>query len=186
MIPLVDQIANLLHKDRSDLLETLIIKASSNDDLSISFSKEIVDQFWPNKITKPYTSLTREEKQESLHLANKILHIYGCHQTAFAAMCKIYFDIAAYMLGESMVRRLRDKVISSSPKQGAGKMYIFSIDIPSEDDAGIMSGNDIVTVIVDSGNPGGDKVGEEFKHHIQTALADWYESKKISATVIDL
>ena len=58
---------------------------------------------------------------------------------------------------------------------------IFDITNPGELSAGIYGYTDIVKMIIESGNPGGEK--EEFVEHIKNALSEWYEGSNIVATI---
>lgn len=50
---------------------------------------------------------------------------------------------------------------------------VYNIYVPSELSAGLRSVSDTVTVIVESGMPGGSK--GEFQEHIKKSLEEWYD-----------
>lgn len=55
-------------------------------------------------------------------------------------------------------------------------VYKYEIDSPDELDAGLHGFRDEVTVIVDSGEPGGDPTGEDsFEEYMRQALIEWYD-----------
>lgn len=56
--------------------------------------------------------------------------------------------------------------------------YIFEVDGIYDPAAGIITHGDTVTVIVDSGNPGGEP--GEFEQFMCEALADWYDGAKVA------
>lgn len=58
------------------------------------------------------------------------------------------------------------------------KAYTFHIVVPSEMDAGIRGYYDEITVIVASGEPGGD--ADEFKEYVQTSLVEWFDGGKVT------
>ena len=53
----------------------------------------------------------------------------------------------------------------------------FDIISPGEIAAGIRGFTDLVSVDVDSGNPGGE--AGEFEEFIRQALADWYDGARV-------
>ncbi len=59
-------------------------------------------------------------------------------------------------------------------------VYKYEIDSPDELDAGLHGFSDEVTVIVDSGEPGGDPTGEDsFEEYMRQALIEWYDGAKV-------
>jgi len=59
-------------------------------------------------------------------------------------------------------------------------VYKYEIDSPDELDAGLHGFSDEVTVIVDSGEPGGDPTGEDsFEEYMRQALIEWFDGAKV-------
>ena len=59
-------------------------------------------------------------------------------------------------------------------------VYKYEIDSPDELDVGLHGFRDEVTVIVDSGEPGGDPTGEDsFEEYMRQALIEWYDGAKV-------
>ena len=59
-------------------------------------------------------------------------------------------------------------------------VYKYEIDSPDELDAGLHGFSDEITVIVDSGEPGGDPTGEDsFEEYMRQALIEWYDGAKV-------
>jgi len=59
-------------------------------------------------------------------------------------------------------------------------VYKYEIDSPDELDAGLHGFSDEVTVIVDSGEPGGDPTGEDsFEEYMRQALIEWFYGAKV-------
>ena len=58
------------------------------------------------------------------------------------------------------------------------KIYKFDIYVPGEYSAGIRGFTDAITVMVDSGDPGG--IPGEFEEFIIEALAEWYDGGVVS------
>lgn len=59
-------------------------------------------------------------------------------------------------------------------------VYKYEIDSPDELDVGLHGFSDEVTVIVDSGEPGGDPTGEDsFEEYMRQALIEWYDGAKV-------
>jgi len=59
-------------------------------------------------------------------------------------------------------------------------VYKYEIDSPDELDAGLHGFGDEVTVIVDSGEPGGDPTGEDsFEEYMRQALIEWFYGAKV-------
>lgn len=54
------------------------------------------------------------------------------------------------------------------------KQFTFDITAPAELAAGRRGFEDRITVIVDSGDPGGD--GDEFAVYLRQALAEWFDA----------
>lgn len=54
------------------------------------------------------------------------------------------------------------------------RAIVFDICVPGEYAAGIRGFTDIVTITVDSGDPGGSP--GEFEAHMRLALVEWYDS----------
>jgi len=60
-------------------------------------------------------------------------------------------------------------------------VYKYEIDSPDELDAGLHGFRDEVTVIVDSGEPGGDPTGEDsFEEYMRQALIEWYDGAGVT------
>lgn len=60
-------------------------------------------------------------------------------------------------------------------------VYKYEIDSPDELDAGLHGFSDEVTVIVDSGEPGGDPTGEDsFEEYMRQALIEWYDGAGVT------
>ena len=57
----------------------------------------------------------------------------------------------------------------------------FEVNVPSEYSAGIRGFSDSITVIIGSGDPGGEP--EEFAKEMRKFLENWYDGGKI--TIID-
>lgn len=52
----------------------------------------------------------------------------------------------------------------------------FHIEHPGEEGAGIRSYHDKVTILVDSGDPGGEESGEDsFTEFMRRALSEWFD-----------
>ena len=59
-------------------------------------------------------------------------------------------------------------------------VYKYESDSPDELDVGLHGFRDEVTVIVDSGEPGGDPTGEDsFEEYMRQALIEWYDGSKV-------
>jgi hypothetical protein len=59
-------------------------------------------------------------------------------------------------------------------------VYKYEIDSPDELDVGLHGFRDEVTVIVDSGEPGGDPTGEDsFEEYMRQTLIEWYDGAKV-------
>lgn len=57
----------------------------------------------------------------------------------------------------------------------------YYVECPSEYAAGLIGSNDIITIKVDSGDPGGEKDGENsFKEHMRLALKEWFDGCSVS------
>lgn len=57
---------------------------------------------------------------------------------------------------------------------------LFEVDHQGEPDAGVSSYSDKVTVIVQSGNPGGEESGDEsFQEFMRETLAEWFDGASI-------
>lgn len=62
-----------------------------------------------------------------------------------------------------------------------GKSFKFFIDCPGELAAGINSYTDTITIMVESGDPGGDESGEDsFCEFMRSALAEWYDGARVN------
>jgi len=55
---------------------------------------------------------------------------------------------------------------------------VFDIYMPGDFSAGIAGFSDMVSIEVDSGDPGGD--AGEFKEHMKQALVEWYDGAKVT------
>lgn len=55
----------------------------------------------------------------------------------------------------------------------AERKYRYSIEFPGDASAGLRSFSDRITVVVDSGDPGGEE--GEFVAFIKDALSEWYD-----------
>lgn len=55
--------------------------------------------------------------------------------------------------------------------------YVYKVDDPGEPEAGISEFTDTVTVLLETGDPGGDP--GDFAEHIKLALSSWYVGAKI-------
>lgn len=56
--------------------------------------------------------------------------------------------------------------------------YCYEVVAPGEPGAGIRGFTDSVTVLLESGNPGGDP--GDFKGHLRAALNQWYDGAKVT------
>jgi hypothetical protein len=78
--------------------------------------------------------------------------------------------------------RLLAALINTTPylSQDVKGVYKYEIDSPDELDAGLHGFGDEVTVIVDSGEPGGDPTGEDsFEEYMRQALIEWFDGAKV-------
>ena len=58
------------------------------------------------------------------------------------------------------------------------KTMTFDVLHPGEPAAGILGYSDQVTVIVESGDPGGDPL--EFEEFIRSSLAEWFDGARVT------
>ncbi|MDD2869632.1 hypothetical protein [Neomegalonema sp.] len=69
------------------------------------------------------------------------------------------------------------------------RKMVYDVYVPSEYSAGIRGFTDTVTVIIESGDPGGEKDGEySFVEEMRKFLNEWYDGGKVevlSDTVTD-
>lgn len=56
--------------------------------------------------------------------------------------------------------------------------YYYEVVAPGEPGAGIRGFTDTVTVLLESGNPGGDP--GDFEGHLRAALKEWYDGAKVT------
>jgi hypothetical protein len=56
--------------------------------------------------------------------------------------------------------------------------FKYNICVPSELSAGLRGFNDVVTVIIDSGDAGGNT--GEFEEHMRKALLEWYDGGNVT------
>ena len=78
--------------------------------------------------------------------------------------------------------RLLATLTNATPylSQDVKGVYKYEIDSPDELDAGLHGFGDEVTVIVDSGEPGGDPTGEDsFEEYMRQALIEWFDGAKV-------
>ena len=60
------------------------------------------------------------------------------------------------------------------------KAYLYGVEFSGEPAAGLRGFTDTVTIIVDSGDPGGEATGEDsFQAFMLQALREWYDGAKI-------
>ena len=63
------------------------------------------------------------------------------------------------------------------------KAYTYDIYLPSERSAGITGFTDIVHVLIESGDPGGNETGpDSFREFMLGALREWYDGASVIAT----
>jgi len=80
------------------------------------------------------------------------------------------------------ISRLLAALSNTTPylSQDVKGVYKYEIDSPDELDAGLHGFSDEVTVIVDSGEPGGDPTGEDsFEEYMRQALIEWFDGAKV-------
>jgi hypothetical protein len=56
--------------------------------------------------------------------------------------------------------------------------YVYEVSHPGESGAGIIGFTDTVTMLLESGDPGGDP--GDFAEHIKLALSGWYDGAKVT------
>lgn len=54
---------------------------------------------------------------------------------------------------------------------------VFDVYNPGDEEAGIFSYSDSVTIEIESGEPGGES--GEFAEHMRQALAEWYDGARV-------
>jgi len=87
-----------------------------------------------------------------------------------------------YFAPPSREERIEKALSNTTPYllQDVKGVYKYEIDSPDELDAGLHGFRDEVTVIVDSGDPGGDPTGEDsFEEHMRQALIEWFDGAKV-------
>lgn len=78
--------------------------------------------------------------------------------------------------GETLGNMIFEIIYKYSKKLKAqAETGTFTFNVAPSNDPGAVGGSDIVTVIVDSGNPGGDP--GEFEMYMKKVLSDWYDSE---------
>jgi hypothetical protein len=55
--------------------------------------------------------------------------------------------------------------------------FVFNVEMPQELGAGLLGFTDVVTISVESGDPGGEP--GEFEEFIRNALREWYDGAGI-------
>ena len=83
---------------------------------------------------------------------------------------------------DELKSRLLAALSNTTPylSQDVKGVYKYEIDSPDELDAGLHGFSDEVTVIVDSGEPGGDPTGEDsFEEYMRQALIEWFYGAKV-------
>lgn len=87
-----------------------------------------------------------------------------------------------YFTPPSREERIEKALSNTTPylSRDVKGVYKYEIDSPDELDAGLHGFRDEVTVIVGSGEPGGDPTGEDsFEEYMRQALIEWFDGAKV-------